>query len=325
MASFGRQQVLVIFMDWKRGFSLRKKEIHAGKSPVQLRKRNQGPNFAAMFRNRNLVIATKHRKEVVIGPLLEKELGVRYFVPEDFDTDVLGTFSGEIERVDDPVTTLRKKCLMAMEQTNCTLGVASEGSFGPHPHIFFVPANDEMMIFIDRENNLEILARTLSTDTNFNGAEIKNIQQLKDFAETTGFPAHGLILRPAKNDYSSIQKGINNLKQLEAAYNTLAGKYGTVYAETDMRALYNPSRMQVIAQTAEKLVAKIQSACPACSLPGFDVTDMRSGLPCSLCGLPTDSILYHDYACRNCGYQKEVKYPKGKTHEDPMYCNHCNP
>ena len=112
-----------------------------------------------MFKGRKLLIATKHDKEKVIAPILEKELGVTCFVAENFDTDVLGTFTGEVERKDDPITTARNKCLMAMELNNCDLAIASEGSFGPHPAIFFVHADDEMLLFIDKKNDLEIIAR----------------------------------------------------------------------------------------------------------------------------------------------------------------------
>lgn len=79
-----------------------------------------------LFKNRKLIIATKHEKETVIAPLLEKELGVLCFIDENFDTDILGTFTGEVERKFDPITTARKKCLMAMEANDCDLGVASE-------------------------------------------------------------------------------------------------------------------------------------------------------------------------------------------------------
>ena len=51
-----------------------------------------------LFEGRKVVIATKHKKELVIAPLLEKNLGVTCFVPDDFDSDALGTFSGEIKR-----------------------------------------------------------------------------------------------------------------------------------------------------------------------------------------------------------------------------------
>jgi hypothetical protein len=90
-----------------------------------------------MFKGRSLVIATKHEKEKVITPLLEEALGVVCFIPEGFDTDTLGTFTGEIERKLDPISTARQKCLMAMKVSNCDLGIASEGSFGPHPSLFF--------------------------------------------------------------------------------------------------------------------------------------------------------------------------------------------
>lgn len=50
------------------------------------------------FSQRKLVIATKHHKEKVIAPLIEKVLGVECFVGKNFDTDTLGTFTGEVER-----------------------------------------------------------------------------------------------------------------------------------------------------------------------------------------------------------------------------------
>ena len=121
-----------------------------------------------MFEDRNLIIATKHKKEDVIAPILEKELGVKCFVSSDLDTDLLGTFTGEIERKEDPVSSARNKCYMAMELTNCDLAIASEGSFGPHPTLFFIPADDEILVFVDKKNGLEIIAREISTESNFN-------------------------------------------------------------------------------------------------------------------------------------------------------------
>ena len=122
-----------------------------------------------MFRGRNLIIATKHKKEAVISPLIEKKLGVKCIVPDGFDSDIFGTFTGEIDRVNDPVSTARDKCLEAMALFNCDLGIASEGSFGPHPSLYLIPADDEILMFIDKKNNLEIIAREISNETNFNG------------------------------------------------------------------------------------------------------------------------------------------------------------
>ena len=278
-----------------------------------------------MFKGRKLVIATKHNKEKVIGPLIEAALSVHCFIPKNFDTDLLGTFTGEVERNDDPVTTLRNKCLSAMEVTGCDLGIASEGSFGPHPSIFFVSADDELLIFIDKKNNLEIIVRELSIKTNFNGAEIKTENQLHEFATTANFPSHGLILRKAKDDFSEIIKGFTNWQTLTETFKIFIEKFGIAYAETDMRALYNPTRMEVIETTAKKLVEKIKSQCPVCHTSGFGITEVKNGLPCSLCGFPTRSALSFIYECKKCGFIKEEKYPHNKTKEDPMYCDICNP
>jgi hypothetical protein len=278
-----------------------------------------------MFQNRKLIIATKHKKETVIAPILEKELGVICIVEEAFDTDELGTFTGEIERELDPIATVKEKCLRAMRLSNCDLGVASEGSFGPHPSMYFVNADDEFLIFIDSKNNIEVVVRELSTLTNFNGKEIQTQQELLKFAMQTNFPTHGLILRKSKNENADIHKGLNDFKKLISTFEQLITKYNTVYAETDMRAMYNPTRMSVIQKVTEKLAEKIKCTCPKCAMPGFGITDAKPGLACSWCGSPTKSILSYLYACQHCKFSKEEMYPNKKLTEDPTYCDYCNP
>jgi hypothetical protein len=278
-----------------------------------------------MFKKRNLLIATKHEKEKVIAPILEKELGVKCFIAPDFDSDKLGTFTGEVERKDNAITTARNKCLLAMELTNCDLAVASEGSFGSHPSIHFIPADDEFLLFIDKRNGLEIVIRELSTQTNFNGAEIKTKEELKEFADMTKFPSHGLIIRKSKEDFTDIVKGITNAEQLNNTFNHFISNYGTAFIETDMRAMYNPTRMKVIEAATKKLADKINTLCPKCQAPGFGITDAKQGLPCELCNFPTRSTLSYIYTCQKCSCSKEEKYPNAKLSEDPMYCDLCNP
>jgi hypothetical protein len=279
----------------------------------------------SLFRNRKLIIAAKHSKEQVIAPLLEKAFGINCFVNKNFDTDTLGTFTGEIEREHDPISTLRKKCLMAMELSNCDLGVASEGSFGPHPSMFFVSANDEFLIFIDKKNELEVIVRELSTETNFNGREIASKKDLIDFSNTINFPSHGIILRKSKNDTKHIIKNISSTDELKKAFNLLYKKFKSVYAETDMRAMFNPSRMAVIETTARKLVDTLNYSCPQCNIPGFAVKEVKRGLKCKLCSSPTNSTLSFIYSCQKCQFKKEALYPHKKTSEDPMHCDFCNP
>lgn len=278
-----------------------------------------------MFAGRKLIIATKHQKEKVITPILESELGVKCIVTENFDTDVLGTFSREVERKDDPITTAISKCLIAMRLNDCDLGIANEGSFGPHPALFFIYADDEIVVFIDKKNDLEIIAREVSTETNFNSEEIKTGRQLFDFAEKAKFPSHALILRKSKDDNTEIIKGITDPEQLKKYFNEFLKKYGIAYVETDMRAMYNPTRMSVIGRAVQKLVDKINSHCPHCNTPGFGITEARPGLPCNLCGSLTRSTLSYIYTCKKCSFTKEEMYPNKKTTEDPTYCDYCNP
>lgn len=278
-----------------------------------------------MFEGRNLLIATKHHKEKAIAPVLESRLGVSCMVLPDFDTDLLGTFTGEVERKDDPVTTARKKCHMALDVSGCDLGLASEGSFGPHPSMFFVPADDEILVFVDKRNGLEIVVRELSTQTNFGGAEVSRDSELQEFAAKAKFPSHGLILRRAKDDPAYIIKGIVDWAHLKSEFDYLMGKYGRCFVETDMRALYNPSRMKVIGDAAVKLANRLSTHCPVCDTPGFGVTDLRTGLPCADCHFPTRSVLSYVHTCLKCDCIREQQYPNGILQEDPMYCDVCNP
>lgn len=280
---------------------------------------------STLFKGRKLLVATKHEKEKVIAPIFENELGVHCFVDHNLDTDLLGTFTGEVKRSDDPITTARKKCLAGMELTNCDMAVASEGSFGPHPTLFFAPADDEFIMFIDKKNDLEIIVRELTTETNFCGSEVSSEEELKMFATKANFPSHALILRKSIDDYGMIKKGITTWPDLLNAYHEIKSLNNKAYIETDMRAMHNPMRMKVIQKVAEKLVKKINSFCPKCEKPGFGITDVKPGLPCELCDFSTNSILSYIYQCQNCSHQIEEKYPNGKKTESPQYCDVCNP
>mgnify|MGYP001793412530 CR=1 FL=1 len=212
-----------------------------------------------------------------------------------------------------------------MELTGATLGVASEGSFGPHPSLFFINADEEIVIFIDLENKLEIIAKELSSETNFSGQPVTSKEELLGFAKAALFPTHGLILKQSQEDAEGMVKGITNKMELLNSFEALQVDCSPIYVETDMRALYNPSRMKVIEAATKKLVSKIQSNCPSCQMPGFDIVDRKSGLPCQLCGSPTKSTLSFLYKCQHCDHEEEKHYPNGKKEEDPMYCDFCNP
>lgn len=278
-----------------------------------------------MFSGRKLLIVTKHGKEQVIRPLAEDALGVQCVVAEEFDTDLLGTFTGEVERDDDALSTLRRKCHEGLALYGYDLAIASEGSFGPHPSIFIAPGDDELVMLVDTANNLEIVGRELTMDTNFNATKIKSTGELDEFLALCKFPSHAVIVRKSENSYDGMVKGISDPKALKDLTSGYLKAFGKFFIETDMRAMHNPTRMAAIARAVQKMLDRAATLCPSCSAPGFGVTEARRGLPCSACRFPTDSTLSHISRCAKCTYEEEALYPNGKKMEDPMYCNLCNP
>jgi hypothetical protein len=67
----------------------------------------------SLFCDRVGVLATMHQKERVIAPLLERELGIKVVVPQNFDTDAFGTFTREIKRPGDQLQAARLKAQKA--------------------------------------------------------------------------------------------------------------------------------------------------------------------------------------------------------------------
>lgn len=286
---------------------------------------NTEKNIERFFSGRKLVIATKHQKEQVIQPILEPFLGVECMVPANLDTDDFGTFSGEVERLLSPLDTARNKCIRAHQLTRESLVIASEGSFGAHPVIGYLPANEEIILLKDFKNDFEIKAKVVSTQTNFAGNEFFQWDQLLFFCCEASFPSHGLILRPAKKDFSEIHKGVHTWDRLKESFQYFKNRYGKVYVETDMRAMYNPTRMKVIEEAVEKLMKVISECCPTCGAPGFSVQRVIKGLPCKQCNSSTPSTKAMVYVCQHCGHSETKGNPEQKEKEDPVFCNVCNP
>lgn len=277
-----------------------------------------------LFSGRPLLIATMHNKEKVIGPVLENAIGIKPVVANGFDTDRFGTFSGEVIRESHAHNTARLKCLEALRIGQYDLGIASEGSFGPHPDIPFIAADEEILVFIDLRHQLEISVRHIDCETNFRQSEISDYDTLQKFALDIGFPEHGIIFRKDSYSKNTLYKDCMDWRDLKTQFEHYSQHYGTFTVETDMRAMRNPTRMKVIERACEKLKDKILSLCPRCSSPGYAVVDVVRGLPCQQCLFPTRTIKNLVYQCQSCGHQ-ETKPNHGKAYEDPMYCDICNP
>ncbi len=275
------------------------------------------------FKGRRIVIATQHGKEAVIAPVVKKWLKLEPFLVQGLDTDLLGTFSGEVARKGGPLPAARRKCRMAMDVSGADLAISSEGSFGAHPEIPFIPANEEIAVLMDARMGLEIKGRKLSLHTNFNAGKVTTLAELQRFARSAKFPSHGLILKNSEQKASKMVKGITQMKELKQAFRDLNSCGEDVYVETDMRAWLNPSRMNVIREAVEDLVKNALNLCPKCKTPGFAPVSVERGLMCGLCGLPTRGIRFYVLSCQKCGF--EDKRPVAEKFEDPQYCDHCNP
>ena len=281
-----------------------------------------------IFANRTAVLITKHKKEKVIFPVLAQN-GMNLKLLDTIDTDAFGTFTRDIERKGTQLEAARYKALKAIEETGESIAIASEGSFGPHPTLFFVPANIELVLFIDNLNNIEISGWEISTDTNHSHIEVSSLKEALKFARQCGFPSHGMVVRPntAGDDNLILFKGITSEKTLQEALtiSLSASLDGKALIETDMRASYNPKRMKVIEKATINLLNKIRSLCPACNWPAFEITEWIRGLPCENCSLPTRGISKHIYLCKKCNHEKEIEFPDGKKYSDPGFCDFCNP
>ncbi len=277
-----------------------------------------------VFKGRYAALLTRHSKEKTIAPVLESATGCRVLVESSYDTDLFGTFTLDIPRPASQMDTARLKAKKGMELLNADLGLASEGSFAPHPFNPFIPRNREIVILLDSMNNIEIYGEYAGIETNFNQTNVKSLMEAEAFARKTGFPEHFLIVSPHCGETEFI-KGIHIWEQLNEAVAWALSKSSDGYAvlQTDMRAHANPTRMANIQKAAENLVQKIHQKCPQCGTMGFSVVDYKRGLLCEWCGIPTDEIQAEIYKCQRCSYIKETAV--GKEKADPGRCGYCNP
>lgn len=77
---------------------------------------------------------TKHGKQNIVRKPLELALGCEIVHTDRFDTDHLGTFTRDIARAGSQLDAARKKAQLGMELTHASVGLASEGAFGPDPY-----------------------------------------------------------------------------------------------------------------------------------------------------------------------------------------------
>lgn len=279
----------------------------------------------AFYQNAQIYFATKHAKEELLAPLFLQN-GLRC-VAVNIDTDMFGTFSGEVERTEGVRATLRKKIDAAIEvQKNARLFLASEGSFVPHPIVGFLQTDLESLLLFDRKLGVEIYAEYLCLEPVHGEKKFGPRENFRDFLAQLKFPDHGVIVHP-ENSLVPIFKGLHTEHAVsQAMLDCFAvSATGNVVISTDLRACHNPTRQRAILKAGERLIEKLKSLCPDCGLPGFAISRGIPGLPCEICGEASSAAAKVLWECVKCPYSVERPRPDGETHVKVDECEFCNP
>ena len=277
------------------------------------------------YSDRSIALLTQHGKEGAIASVLDAALGCRVERVSGFDTDTLGTFTRDIPRPGTQREAARKKARIGMELSGLSLGLASEGSFGPDPMTGMFAWNVELLVFIDDERGIEVTGVAQGA-TNFSHLLTADWAAAAAFAKQAEFPVHHLVVRPEREDDPRMRKGIAAWEELEAAFISALAESanGQVFIETDVRAHANPTRMTNIRLAAEDLVKKLCALCPACGTPGFGIVERVAGLACADCGAPTRETRAEVYGCLKCAH-RETRERGNVEYADPGRCDYCNP
>ena len=261
-----------------------------------------------------VALITKHQKARWIAPYLAP-LGYEVNESNLFDTDVLGTFSGEVERTLSPMEAALTKAQKACELTQSDWGLGSEGSFGGGPAPGMINWNDELLCLYQASTGITIYAHaagpTAVHELTLDG-KVPLTQKL------LRLPDQLWILRCEDN----IEKGLS-AEQLLARLKDIETSSQKIKIEPDLRAMNCPQRQQMIVKAAEDLVRRLSETCPKCQAFNFVVKEKQPGLPCGLCTLPTEQAKSWTRICDDCGNRDDQAVEQKNA--DPTYCQFCNP
>ena len=258
-----------------------------------------------LFYHRKALIITKHNKEKVIAPILKEALGLDISVATKVDTDEFGTFSGEIERPDTQYNTAKLKILKAFElYPKAEIAIASEGAFTPHPDCSFIPLNTEIVLLIDRRNQLEISAKYLSLSVSVKEEIVSTMEQMekgmsvekRDVVQDKRDLKLIKILKTGKNPDVKIMNLITELKQYQLKIEVFLTEYKS-----------NPDNWVLEQSYNERLRQKELSLEPIWAndyldkyvFSHYDMVFLMSGtildkdLFCTLNGLDVNKAAYH--------------------------------
>lgn len=279
------------------------------------------------YRDALVGVVTKHEKTPILAAALSGPGGLR-LLPVDVDTDVLGTFTGDVPRQAGPVATAITKARLGITAAGHQIAIAWEGSFGPHPAVGVVTFHTEIVAFVDAQEDLVILGRAQGLAPWTRTVVISPGEDLDDLGLDP--PHHRLVVRPedavSHHQQQGITKGIGSATDLRTAVRRAArwSRTGQVRVETDLRAHMCRMRHPLILQAAQDLAERLSQCCDRCGAPGFGRAEIIRGAPCRRCGTPTDTIVAAIDACPACDHR--VRHPADSIGSgDPGTCPQCNP
>jgi hypothetical protein len=277
------------------------------------------------YAGRAAVLATKHGKlPLVAAPLAAVDLKV---TAVEVDTDRFGTFTGEVPRPGPPLETAIAKARLGMAATGSAIGLASEGSIGPHPRSPLLTADLEIVVLVDDDRDLVVWSSATGIDIRAAAQPMDPGGDLTALARRFGLPDHAVIVRPNHGPPSPLFKGLRQPADIEGAVAACAAASadGQALVETDLRAHMCPSRHPTIRLAAERLASRLTAVCPACASPGWGPVDALTGVPCAWCGTPTGQLRAEVDGCPACGHRAERPVVAAGATADPGLCPRCNP
>ena len=278
------------------------------------------------YQDKKVVVTTKHFKTSLFENEYSKSLNWKFHT-EEVDTDLLGTFSGEIERTSPPLETAIKKARLGIANTGIPYGLASEGSIANDPAVPLLISDIETVVFLDEEKDLVISESYRSFEIVALRREVEVGEPLDEFLQKVDFPNHKLIAKVIsdKNKVVAVKglEGVSKLREAIAGLSKISNS-GKVILEPDFRAHLSPSRQANIRSAAQLLLKRISQLCPACSSPGFGKITYEKGLNCSECGTFNESaVKSEDFNCVSCAHSEAGTIIA--TVLEPRFCPVCNP
>ena len=221
----------------------------------------------------------------------------------------------------------RAKARAAADAKGLPVGLASEGAYGPHPAIPFVPIGRELLLWRNELTGHEIVEMIIDEAPRFDQVTASSMSDVEAFLDRIEFPAdrRDCLARGPWNRAAG-QGGAGPPRVAEAIERAVReSPEDRAVIQSDMRAHMNRHRMGVIARLAERFAARLATPCPSCSAPGFGITRSEAGLPCGDCGAETQLTRSVILSCGACHFERRAPRPDGRMHASPAECPECNP